>query len=179
MEADLENGGSAVVHDLSPGRLELAGLQANVATTNGSVARSEVPVVKDYKSSSTSSEVPTAPFVKRVTTAPVDNRALPTVKRAQAPRTKLVDFDDLPNRNVSRRDASPGILKTNDLLQRNQALPKFPVLEAACSRPKDDSIFLLLQTWWRIVWRNLIWNPLNSTAIPQNIRDSWEHSKLQ
>ena len=142
MKAELENGGSAVVDDLLPGRLELAGLQSNAATTSGTVTRNEVPVAKDYESSTTSSELPTAPFVKRVTTAPVDNRALPTVKRVQAPRTKLVDFDDLPNRNVPRRDGCPGILKTNDLLQRNQTLHKFPVLEAAGSnsRPKDDSI---------------------------------------
>ena len=142
MEAKLANGGSAVVDDLLPGRLELAGLQINVATTSGTVARNEVPVVKDYESSSTSFEVPTAPFVKRVTTAPDDNRASPIEKKAQLPRTKLVDFDDLPNRNVLRRDVSPGILKTDDLLQRNQTLPKFPVLDAAGSsfKPKDDGI---------------------------------------
>ena len=98
--------------------------------------------MKDYESSSTFFEVPTATVVKRVTTAPVDNRALPTVKRAQVPRTKPVDFDILPNCNVPRRDVSSGILKTNDLLQRNQTLPKFPVLDAAgfSSRPKDDGI---------------------------------------
>ena len=101
-----------------------------------------LPVAKDYESSTTSSEVPTAPFVKRVTTALVNNRALPTVKRVQAPRNKLVDVDNLLNPNVPRRDVSPGILKTNDLLQRNHTLPKFPVLKAAgsSSRPKDDSI---------------------------------------
>ena len=46
MEAELENGGSAVVDDLLPGRLELAGLQRNVATTSGTVARNEVPVAR-------------------------------------------------------------------------------------------------------------------------------------
>ena len=62
------------------------------------------------------------------------------IKTAQVLRTKFVDFGDLPKSNVPRRNVYPGILKTNDLLQRNQTLPKFIEAAGSSSRPKDDGI---------------------------------------
>ena len=85
MEAEVENGGSSVVDDLLQGRLELAGFKSNLETTSGSVARNEVPVVKDHEPSITSTvnrEAPTAPFINRLTTAPADERTLLTDKNS-------------------------------------------------------------------------------------------------
>ena len=83
----------------------MAALHTKLAITSGSVAQNEVPVLKDYESSSTSTvneNVPSAPLANRLTTAPADDRALPPAKRVQVPKSNLVDFGDLPKRTLPK-----------------------------------------------------------------------------